>query len=229
MGGSDSIRATGSSRSDRPGFPDRTFNGDDVVLSDFGFNGSNFQVLGNDRIELGGGDNVVLDLGGNDVVRTLEGSDTVLTSILAPGNDDISVGGGDDVVNPGGGNDTVRGGAGQDDIILENDGFADRLVYLTGDVSLSPATTDVITGFDYAGGLDKIDVRGLGLTASMRRLFVSPIDAEGDGLRDILIGWDTNPADTAINFYTTIISDAFSPTGALLLTNANFIYADAIV
>lgn len=217
-GGSDNIRASGNSRVDQPGFPDQVFNGDDLVLSDIG------GVFGNDRIELGGGNNIVVDLGGNDIVRTLEGDDIIFTSFAAPGNDDISSGEGNDTVNPGAGSDTVRGGLGADVVFLENDGDRDALPYLDGDQSFSPATTDIVLGFD--GGIDVIDVSTLGMR--LTNLLILNAAALGISVGDpasgdIMVAWDTQD-DGVLNtgdFFSTVLADF----AASSLLASNFVFA----
>ena len=210
QGGNDNIRSTASA-SDQ---------GDDVVFSDLSITvdvvdpvtGARIidfapGVLGDDIIDLGGGDNLVADAGGNDTVRTLSGSDIVFTSFFADGNDDISTGAGVDFINPGGGSDTVTGGAGGDSFNLENDGNPDVLVYTDRavDVSGSLGTTDVVTGFD-GGGIDKLDVSALGVDSTMDRFFFIGSGTGDPTLPDFLVAWDVDE-DPTLEFFTTILVD----------------------
>ena len=125
IGGSDNIRATGSSRETE--VKDTLFNGNDLILSDLGG-----KIFGDDLIEVGGGDNIVVDLGGHNRIRTLDGDDIIFTSLADPGRDSISSGAGNDRINPGGGRDFIHPGPGEDFIFLENDGRRDRVQYPRG-------------------------------------------------------------------------------------------------
>ena len=186
QGGSDNIRATGSSRN--TDVEDTVFNGNDLVLSDFG--GKDF---GDDLIEVGGGNNLVVDLGGNNRVRTLDGDDIIFTSLISRGRDEISAGAGNDRINPGRGADVINPGPGEDFIFLENDGNRDRVVYLEDDRSGDVNATDVILGFD--ADKDLIDVSALDVrignlllfkTSELGRLY-------GDeNVEDLLVAWDMN-------------------------------------
>lgn len=217
-GGSDSLRATGSSRNVDSETLDLLFNGNDLVLSDFGG-----EVLGDDVIELGGGDNIVVDMGGDNKVRTLEGDDIIFTSFLSSGDDEIDAGAGSDSINPGGGDDIVRGGPGEDFINLENDGDRDVLVYLEDDRSGSPVTTDIVLGFE--GGRDMIDVSTLDLGLANLKVFNAALFGLVIGdpeLTDLLIAWDKN-RDGVVgqgDFFTTILADVDEST----LTPANFLF-----
>lgn len=225
QGGNDNIRSTASA-SDQ---------GDDLVLSDVvitlddadllpGARVISFApgVLGDDIIDLGGGDNLVIDAGGDDTVRTLSGSDIVFTSFFSAGNDDINTGAGIDFINPGSGSDTVTGGADPDSFNLENDGDPDVLVYtdLAVDVSFLVETTDIVTGFD-GGGIDKLDVSALGVDASMDRFFFVGTGAGDTTLPDFLVAWDVDE-DPAPEFFTTILADV-DPS---ILNDSLFIFDD---
>ncbi len=210
-GGNDNIRSTASA-SDQ---------GDDLVLSDIvitlddGDSFPDFRIidftagdLGDDLIDLGAGENLVIDAGGNDTVRTLQDDDIVFTSFFSAGNDDINTGAGADFINPGGGSDTVTAGAGADTVDLESDGDPDTLVYtdLLVDISFSVPTTDVVFGFE-TGGIDKLDVSALGVDASMDRILSLGSDFAGDpALLDVLVSWDID-ADPQVEFFTTILVD----------------------
>ena len=225
-GGNDNIRSTASA-SDQ---------GDDLVLSDLAITLDDPDllpgarviafdpgVLGDDIIDLGDGDNLVIDAGGNDTVRTLSGSDIVFTSFFAEGNDDISTGAGVDFINPGGGSDTVTGGAGGDSFNLENDGDPDVLVYTDRavDVSGSLGTTDVVTGFD-GGGVDKLDVSALGVDASMDRFFFIGSGTGNPALPDFVVAWDVDGIPGGFDFLTTILVDV-DPS---VLNDSLFIFDD---
>ena len=203
VGGSDNIRATGSSR--EPDVKDTLFNGNDLILSDFGG-----EVFGNDLIEVGGGDNIVIDLGGNNRVRTLDGDDIIFTSLVSGGRDQIRAGAGNDVINPGRGRDFVNPGPGEDFIFLENDGKRDRIEYLKDDRSGDINTTDVITGFD--SRKDRIDVSTLDATFDNLLLFKTSELGRlyGDEkVEDFLVAWDMN-RDGKLNegdFLTCIFAD----------------------
>ena len=213
-GGNDNIRSTASA-SDQ---------GDDLVLSDVsitlddadllpGARVINFVpgVLGDDIIDVGGGDNEVIDAGGNNTVRTLSGSDTIYTSFFSDGNDDINTGAGADFIEPGGGSDTVTGGADPDTINLEHDGDPDVVVYTDRsiDVSLLFETTDIVTGFD-GGGIDKLDVSALGVDFSMARIFSLGSGAGDPTQPDFVIAWDVDD-DPLLEFFTTILVDVDPP------------------
>ena len=224
LGGSDNIRATGSSRDKDFAIKDQIFNGNDLIISDAGL-----KRFGDDTIEAGGGNNIVVDFGGNNLVRTLEGDDIIFTSFVSPGDDDISAGFGNDIINPGTGADIVRGGPGEDVIFLENDGELDRLVYLEDDRTGSPLTTDTVLGFD--GGLDQIDISTLGLSIDNLKVFNAAVFglAVGDTqLTDFLIAWDVN-RDSQIgqgDYFTTLLADFDEST----LRPSNFLFeADALV
>lgn len=224
LGGSDNIRATGNARNDQPGFPDKEFNGDDAVISDLAvLTEGDASAAGNDRIELGAGDNFIIDMGGNDTVRTLDGDDTIFTSFVLAGDDDIDAGAGADEINPGAGADRVRGGPDGDFINLENDGDRDTLVYREGDQTFSLANTDVVFGFDGLG-LDRIDVSALGLTLdNLLILGLAPGTVGDPGLNDVLIAWDAD-ANGAPDFFSTILADFNSG----LLALDNFVFDDMI-
>lgn len=224
-GGNDSIRSTASA-SDQ---------GDELVLSDMsitldvadpdsGVRIISFApgVLGNDVINLGDGDNLVVDAGGNDTVRTLSGSDIVFTSFFSAGNDEINTGAGVDFINPGSGSDTVTGGADPDSFNLENDGDPDVLVYADRavDVSFLPETTDVVTGFD-GGGVDKLDVSALAVDASMDRFFFIGTGTADPTLPDFIVAWDVDD-DPQLEFFTTILADV-DPS---ILNDSIFIFDD---
>ena len=121
LGGSDNIRASGNSKDRDSDVKDLLFNGNDLVLSDVGL-----EVFGEDRIEVGGGHNLIVDFGGHTYVRTLEGDDIIFTSFEKRGRDEIDAGFGNDIINPGRGRDIVRGGPEEDLIFLEKDGDRDR-------------------------------------------------------------------------------------------------------
>lgn len=224
LGGTDNIRATGSSIDRDSAIKDPIFNGNDLIISDAGL-----RRYGDDTIEAGGGKNIVVDFGGNNVVRTLEGNDIIFTSLVSSGDDDISAGFGNDVVNPGGGADTVRGGPGDDIIFLEDDGDLDRLVYLEADLSGSPLTTDIVLGFD--GGLDQIDISTLNLSIENLKIFNAALFglSVGDQERpDFLIAWDVdrNGQIGQGDFFTTLLADFDEST----LRPSNFLFeADTLV
>ena len=214
QGGNDNIRSTASA-SDQ---------GDDLVLSDVlitlddadllpGARVISFVpgVIGDDIIDLGGGDNEVIDAGGNNTVRTLSGSDTIYTSFFSDGNDDINTGAGADFIEPGGGSDTVTGGADPDTINLEHDGDPDVVVYTDRmvDVSFLFETTDIVTGFD-GGGIDRLDVSALGVDSSMARIFSLGSGAGNPTQPDFLVAWDVDD-DPALEFFTTILVDVDPP------------------
>lgn len=210
-GGNDNIRSTASA-SDQ---------GDDLVLSDVsitlddadlfpGARAISFApgVIGDDVIDLGDGDNLVIDAGGNNTVRTLSGSDIVFTSLFSPGNDDINTGAGIDSINPGGGSDTITGGAGPDTFNLANDGDPDVLIYTDRavDVSGSLGTTDIVSGFD-GGGIDKLDVSALGVDSSMDRFFFIGTASGDPALPDFVVAWDVDGIPGGFDFLTTILLD----------------------
>ena len=224
FGGSDNIRATGSSRKVDSDVKDLVFNGNDLILSDVGG-----EIFGDDLIAAGGGDNIIIDFGGNDKVSALEGDDIIFTSFVSAGNDDISAGPGNDSINPGAGADVVRGGPGEDFINLENDGDLDRLVYLEDDRTTNPAATDIVLGFD--GGLDQIDVSTLGLSQANLLVFnpaIFGISVGDQDVADLLIAWDVAKDGTlnAGDFFTCILADF----DGLLLEPSNFVFnVDTIV
>lgn len=224
LGGSDNIRATGSSKDRDAAMKDQIFNGNDLIISDAGL-----KHFGDDTIEAGGGNNIIVDFGGDNMVRTLEGNDIIFTSLVSPGDDSIDAGAGDDIINPGAGADVIRGGPGADIIFLEDDGDLDRLVYLEDDRSGSPLTTDVVLGFD--GGLDQIDVSTLGLGINNLKVFNAALFglAVGDEEQpDFLIAWDVD-RDGQIgqgDYFTTLLADFDEST----LRPSNFLFeADALV
>ena len=198
-GGSDNLRASGNDRSN------------DLFLSDLvvdestndAFPGIRFvdidpsAILGDDVIDAGAGDNVIIDAGGNDTVEALDGDDIIFTSFFSAGNDSINSGAGDDFVDagegddeidsgagddtilPGSGADTVDAGAGGDIINLSDtnnpaagDGAIDTLVYagLAGAI-LSASDGDLVEFFEFGPGGDIVDVSGL--------------DRDGDEIGDI--------------------------------------------
>lgn len=246
-GGNDNIRSTA------PG----SRQGDDFILSDVVVdttvaNGvttitvSNVINVGDDVIDVGAGNNFIFDAGGDTTVRTLQGNDTVFTSYYAlatgvAGDDDIDTGAGSDFINPGAGSDVVRPGPGDDFIVLENDGDADTIVYRAGvdgrvgdevpvsggNIVAAALATDIVTGFDIVGGVDKIDMRAYDVTFD--DLLFYPLFTQNIGLNvegagpDLLLLWDANGNGgfDAQDFLTTIIADVSS-----LLTEDNFIFAD---
>ena len=242
-GGSDTIRASASN----------SRQGDDVVLSDVEVEIQSgvsptvgeFQVItltgavpgGDDSISLGAGDNLVIDAGGNNTVSTLQGDDIIFTSFVFAGNDTIDTGAGSDRINPGSGADVIRPGPGDDFIFLENDGDPDRLVYRAGvngavgdEVPASvagAALTDIVTGFDVVGGIDKIDMRAFDVDFTDAIFFDAAalgVSAGGAGL-DLLIAWDTNDTgalDTG-DIFTTILADVTAIPDA-----SNFLFDTAI-
>jgi Ca2+-binding RTX toxin-like protein len=224
QGGSDNIRAIGSSRNTDADSPDPLFNGNDLVLSDLGL-----KVFGNDTIEVGGGNNLIVDFGGHNTVRTLEGDDIIFTSFASRGRDDISSGFGNDVINPGSGRDVVHAGPGEDLIFLEDDGQLDRIVYLESDRTGSPLTTDVVLGFD--GRLDVLDVSSLGLDLSNLLVFNAALFGLSVGeedAKDIVIAWDVDRNDKISDrdFFTTVLADFNERT----LRPSNFLFdADDLV
>lgn len=231
-GGSDNIRSTapGSRQGDDLVFsdiilsvtPGSTADGVPVPFTDLNFTDvTPFSQVGDDTIDLGAGDNRIIDGGGNNIVRTLQGNDTIFTSFFFAGDDDIDSGAGSDTINPGAGSDIVRAGPGDDVIFLENDGDLDTLVYRAGvngavgdEVPASvagAALTDVVTGFDIAGGIDKIDMRAFAVDISdLLLLNAAAFGVEVGGADfDLLIGWDTNDTgalDTG-DIFTTILAD----------------------
>jgi Ca2+-binding RTX toxin-like protein len=218
-GGSDNIRSTA------PG----SRQGDDFILSDVivdttVVNGvtqlvvSNVVNVGEDVIEVGGGNNFILDAGGDTTVRTLDGNDTIFTSYYAAatgvaGNDDINSGAGADFVNPGDGSDTVRGGAGPDQIELEFDGAIDTLTYGPGDVNL--ADFDQVAGFD-GNGIDKFDLSALGATLPDLLLTTA--------FGPLLVGIDQNANDVFEAGVDIPVAFLLSVDGPLTLDN--FIFDD---
>jgi Ca2+-binding RTX toxin-like protein len=183
-GGSDTLRASANARNDQPGFPDREFAGDDLIVDDLSVRDAFNEFIetgtitvpfeiGDDNINAFAGDNQIYTFGGDDTVNTEEGDDIVFTSFLVAGDDDIDTGAGNDFVNPGEGSDRVRGGFGEDFYALEADGFVDTLVFQPGDVPALTGTgfaaafpfaaaSDSATGFTTSGeGADLIDFRGL--------------------------------------------------------------------
>ncbi|MEM7529462.1 MAG: hypothetical protein AAF416_17635 [Pseudomonadota bacterium] len=150
-GGDDIIRATASDRDDIPGFVDENFNGDDLVISDISVLEAALgrpvtPVAGTDRIELGGGENLIIDYAGDTFVRTGSGPDTVITSFLIPGDDDIETGGGTDAINPGEGADRIRPGPGGDSVVLsEATSATDTIVFNPTDVLRFPVLPGGLT------------------------------------------------------------------------------------
>lgn len=204
--------------------------GDDLAFSDFivafdkeGVDGATVvEILGignigNDLIDLGSGDNLVVDAGGNDTVQTLDGDDIIFTSFVSAGNDTIDAGGGNDFINPGSGSDMITGGTGKDTIDLENDGSVDTLVYAEEDVTFSSDTTDVVIGFE-GSGVDKLDVSNLGVDRGM--LLLDDLTDSGGTVGNWLLGWNTGGGAEA-DFFTTILIDFDLST----LTDDNFILA----
>ncbi|MFW2829142.1 calcium-binding protein [Sphingomonas sp. ID0503] len=99
---------------------------------------------GNDNLAGDAGDDTLAGGDGNDVLNGGDGRD-LLTGGL--GDDKIVGGAGGDTIRFGAGNDTVAGGAGGDQLVLEVKGGA---------------TT--ITDFDLTARIERIDLRGVGVT-----------------------------------------------------------------
>lgn len=152
--------------------------GGDDVLSGATNNDWLVGGIGNDRINAGGGDNVVWgdnaptnpgdptpqdgDIGGNDILSGLGGNDVFYAGA---GDDQVSAGGGNDYISGGQGNDLLDGHDGDDRIYggLDNDviggqagndllsggGGVDRLIGGIGnDVLFGGTGTDELTGGD---------------------------------------------------------------------------------
>lgn len=231
-GGSDNIRSTAAG----------SRQGDDLILSDLIVDTTvdggvtqlvvaNVVNIGDDTIEVGAGNNVIVDAGGDTTVRTLQGNDTIFTSYFFDGDDDIDAGPGSDSINPGTGSDIVRTGSGDDFVFLESDGDADTLVYRVGDAvpaSLAGAAlTDVATGFDVARGVDKIDVSALEFEFDDLLLVNAAgvgVSVGGAGL-DLLVAWDANGSGAldAGDLFTTILADVAATPNA-----SNFLFDTAI-
>lgn len=139
-GGDDRIRATsGASRK-----------GDDLVFSDLDAavktdGSADAAAAGDDRIELGAGEDLVIDFGGDNVVRVGPDNDFVYTSLEFAGDDEIDGGAGNDTLVSGGGDDDIQGGDGNDQI---DAGAGDDVIDGgTGDDGILPgAGSDIIRG-----------------------------------------------------------------------------------
>lgn len=197
-GGADTLRATASSREDDPDFIDTEFNGADLAISDISVLEAARGLVaegvpGDGRIELGGGQTLVIDDAGDNIVQALGGDDFVFTSLVVPGADEIATGGGADQIDPGGGADRVRAGPGDDRVTLTEPGGAapDTLVYGPGDVLRQPALApeagpgetlaevqaltffaDTIIGFEAEGAAaDGFELNDLGVAEDDLHLF----------------------------------------------------------
>lgn len=253
-GGNDTLRASANARNDQPGFPDREFAGDDLIIDDLSLlDAFNEFVetgaitvpfeIGDDDINAQAGDNQVYTFAGDDIINTEDGDDIIFTSFLSAGDDRIDAGAGNDFINPGAGSDTVRGGFGDDFYALEADGSVDTLVFGPGDLPILTGTgfdeafpfaaaTDTATGFTTSGaGADLLDMRGLEVGFDQLFQFNAAnfgISAGGAGF-DLLLFFDVDGSGAATGEFFTP-GDFFSTIIAdatELVTADNFIF-DAV-
>ena len=112
---------------------------------------------GNDTLNGAGGNDTLNGAGGNDSLNGGDGNDTLNGGT---GTDTLNGDAGNDSLNGGAGDDAVNGGVG-DDVINVSEGN-DRIVLTAA------SGADRVVGFDSnsAGGQDRIDLSGLGITAT---------------------------------------------------------------
>ncbi|QCI12535.1 heme peroxidase [Pseudomonas putida] len=131
---------------------------------------------GTDTLQGGiGNDSLDGDVG-NDQLLGGDGNDTLFGGV---GLDTLQGGNGNDFLNGAAGNDSVTGGAGNDTLVA-SDG---NDIFLFG----AGFGVDQVVGFDAnpAGGQDRLDVSGLGITAATFAARVSITDVGADTLVSI--------------------------------------------
>ncbi|WP_108659055.1 calcium-binding protein [Acuticoccus kandeliae] len=108
-----------------------------------------FAGFGNDTIELGEEDNVVIDLAGNDSISTGGGNDFVFGGF---GNDTVDGGEGNDVLLGGAGSDQLIGGLGTD--IMTGGNGSDHFGFASDHVRFG----DIDTIADFNTSQDSVEV-----------------------------------------------------------------------
>jgi len=129
---------------------------------------------------------------GNALANTLTGNDGNDGLYGGAGNDTISGGNGDDYVNGGTGNDSIDGGSGIDTISFAGLGAAIKVNLATATAQITGAGTDMILGFENAGGSSLGDTL-LGTNAANTLSGEGGNDfLKGAGGIDLLMGSDGN-------------------------------------
>jgi len=139
--------------------------GDDTLHGEEGddqlYGGSGADELdggaGNDTLSGSTGDDVARGGDGDDVIAGGEGADWLLGGA---GKDRLNGGDGTDNLDGGAGDDLLVGGAGKD--WLTGGAGADHFRFVAGDSRPGGGLRDVIT--DFTSGVDKLDLRPLGIT-----------------------------------------------------------------
>jgi Ca2+-binding RTX toxin-like protein len=183
-------------------------------------------TAGNDTINGTGGADTIYGRGGNDTLNGAGGNDVLYggtgndTANGGDGNDRIFGGTGNDKLNGGAGNDVIFGGAGGD--ILKGDAGSDRFVYSqVADSLAATGQRDFILAFER--GSDKIDLSQIdaipggadnafsvvtAFTGTAGQIVLThadgitraSIDADGDGVGEMLIAIKSAAALTASDF-----------------------------
>jgi Ca2+-binding RTX toxin-like protein len=135
-----------------------------------GANIENLTLTGNGNISGSGNalNNVLIGNGGNNVLNGLDGNDMLIGN---GGADTLNGGTGNDWLNGGAGADTLDGGANDDILIGGADADTINLAAGGNDIivyNVAGSGNDIINNFDAdpAGGQDKIDLSGFGITAA---------------------------------------------------------------
>lgn len=123
---------------------------------------------GNNIVDAGSGDDIVQTGDGDDAVMGGSGNDSIYTdwSYSSGGDDRVDAGSGDDYVYGGGGSDFIVGGSGNDtldggygaDLLIANDGEADRLYLGAGDHAMVDGLDSLI--FTQDGNFDVVGFGG---------------------------------------------------------------------
>jgi len=142
--------------------------GNDTGFGDSGADGL-FGEAGDDDLSGGSGNDTLNGGDGNDSLRGDEGEDLLLGAfgndmlLGGTGNDEVRAGGGDDLLGGGSGNDRLLGEAGND-VLSPGDGADTLLGGLGADTFVFDRDDGTNLLADFEPGLDRIDLRGRGLS-----------------------------------------------------------------